>query len=299
MLSVKALNYIYAPALAAFVFLAARPPQHVGADEDAPQISTPEQRLYVVDRDTQIPLQAALPARCDGVTVTFALYERGGAASVNTVVYPSAAEAVAASGHAASASIRLGSSLFTTADSVWPGVSGPCLERPAVSTGPSLLIGLKSEDPSTSTFVIPRASLLMGRDTQQIHTVLKVTAGGATCTNIDLDDTKSKDPAGNAVFVLGTRSQPAACGERGTLVQLYYPDGNVLFETRHVDPGTIQPFANLAPAAGPSTSGPLPPGTGTGGAAGSASGQSLLAIAALILILAAPILKVTHRRVGH
>jgi hypothetical protein len=233
------------------------------AQEPSPVVRTPQQRLYVVGRDLEVPLTAVLPAKCEGASVTFAFYSRGGAAPVNSVAYPGAtATAVTRSG-AVSGAIRLVAETFTGTDSVWPGISSDCLDRPIVSTGPSLLIGQLAKDAQLSEFVIPRSSLLMGRETQQIHAVLSVTVDGLYCATVALASGAAKDSAGNVTFSLGGATQPQACRLPGALVQLFYPNGDVLFETRRVEPGTVQPFANLAPAAGPSTSGPLPPAAGT------------------------------------
>jgi len=259
------ISHIRSSALMLAASLAVGIPGAAMGEDAGPGIATPQQRLFVVGRDAEIPLEAVLPAECEGARVTFALYSRGGAAAVNTVAYPSGTAGATASGSAVSGTIHLDAAIFSTTDSVWPGVSGECMDRPLVSTGPSLLIGQLSDDPRTSTFIIPRSSLFMGREQQQVHAVLVVRAAGARCTEANLDDPKTKDDAGNAVFVLGGTGQPASCSEPGALVELYYPNGDVLFETRVVVPGVVQPFANLAPAPGPSTSAePAAPGTGSG-----------------------------------
>lgn len=271
------------------------------AQEKQPGIAAPQQRLYVVGRDTEIPLSAILPPGCEGAAVTFALYARGGAATANTVAYPAATASSVASGTTVAGAIPLASASFPVTDSVWPGVAADCMERPLVSTGPSLLIGQKSADAGTSTFVIPRSSLFMGRDEQQVHAVLKVTAGGTSCAVVDLDDPTAKDAAGNAVFVLGSAGQPAACGQAGALVQLYYPNGDALFETRNVDPGTVQPFANLAPAAGPSSGGPLPPATGDvalAGPSGEDGPGGWVFGASLFAASVVPLLAIAYRRIA-
>lgn len=261
------------------------------------RISDPEKRLYVVGRDAEVPIRASVPAECTASELTFSLYASGGAAKQNSVVYPSVSRRVSATGLLVDTALALDPKVFESPDSVWPGVSGNCLSSPVVYSGASLLIGLRSQTPDRSSFFIPRSSLTMGRDEQVVHATLTLTVDGTKCGAVDLDDSKAKDPLGNLLFAIGGRGEPAACSREGGVLRIFYPNGQALFETREVALGVLQPFANLAPEAGPSTGVPEAPAAGDSPAVrASESTMPWIAVACVLIALAVPIVKVAGNR---
>ena len=156
--------------------------------------------------------------------------------------------------------VRLPANLPSGLKTLWPGVTGACLKSPVVSVAPGLLFGVRdpSENPGLSgTFVVPRASLFMGRSEQVVSGSLTAFADGVQCTVVSLVDSKGKDSDGNVRIHVGGPSQPSACARQGAVVTFRYPNGALLYEKRELVLGVTQPFENLAPEAGPASSGTI------------------------------------------
>lgn len=235
----------------------------VRAQSPEATIRQPGSRLFVVGRDSVVRIEATLPASCVGTEVTVSLFQNGGAARVNEAdpLFKPVVARVDAGGSVAGG-VRMPSGLPTGLKTLWPGVAGACLKQPVVSTAPGLLFGLRdpSENPGPSaTFVVPRASLFMGRSEQVVSGSLTAFADGVRCITASLEDPKAKDGDGNVRIHVGGPSQPPACSREGAVVTFRYPGGELLYERRELVLGVTQPFENLAPEAGPSTSGPVDP----------------------------------------
>jgi hypothetical protein len=230
-------------------------------------VRSPENRLVVIGRDHDVRVEATLPAACVGSDVTVGLFENGGARRVNALdpLFAPMVVWVAPGGQVVT-QIRLPDSVPSGLETVYPGATGGCLEFPMVSTEPGLLVGLldPSENPAASaTFVVPRASLVGVRSLLDVPVSLTVFADGIQCTTANLEDQSAKDADGNIRIHVGGPSQPPACSREGALVTFRYPRGELLYEKRNLVLGVSQPFWNLAPEAGESTSGaPSAPDSG-------------------------------------
>ncbi len=253
----------------------------VRAQSPEVNIHQPATRLSAVGRDATVRIEATLPATCAGTDVTVALFQNGGAARINQLdpLFEPVSARVSTDGSIVG-EVRLPAILPSGLKTLWPGVIGACLKSPVVSVAPGLLFGVldPSENPGPSgTFVVPRASLFMGRAEQVVSGSLTVFADGIQCTVVSLEDSKGKDADGNVRIHVGGPSQPSACSRQGAGVTFRYPNGALLYEKRELVLGVTQPFENLAPEAGPATSGPvdataLPPHAGQSGAAANQQG---------------------------
>jgi len=226
-------------------------------------------RLYVAGEDIEVQVEATLPASCAASPVTVALFERGGAAKVNQPdpLFEAGRATVASDGKVHGVA-RVPANLPRNLRTVWPGVSGGCLGSPVVSTGPGLLFGVRdaAENPgSSSTFVIPATSLFMGRAVQVVKGTYTAFANGKRCAAVDLEDVRTKDAEGNVRIHLGAPGQPKECSTPGAAITFTTPLGEELYESRTLVPGVSQPFANLAPKAGPSSGPPAAPDAGNAG----------------------------------
>lgn len=272
-------------------------PAIVRAQNPEVTIRQPATRLSVVGKDATVGIEATLPASCAGSDVTVALFQNGGAARVNQPdpAFEPVSARVNADGSVVG-QVRLPAKLPAGLKTLWPGVTGACLKSPFVSFAPGLLFGVIDllENPGTSaTFVVPRASLFMGRTEQVVSGSLTAFADDVQCTVVSLVDSKAKDADGNVRIHVGGPSQPSACSRQGAVVSFRYPNGARLFERREVVLGVTQPFENLAPEAVPATSGtsnatPQPPNAGQSEARASedeyGAGERFLTRAALVAL---------------
>jgi hypothetical protein len=224
-------------------------------------------RLYIAGEDESVEIDATLPASCSpGSKVLVALFQVEGDPAIN-VADPlfESAEAVVDPGGRVHGSVKIPTSLPRSLRSLWPGVSGACLETPFVSSNPApLVFGIRDvvENPgNSSTFVVPRESLYRGNPKQVVHTTMTAYASGQKCATVDFDDDLAKDEEGNVRLHIGGPNQPSECSQAGATVTFDNSLKMPLVETRTVVPGVSQPIANLAPRQAPGT-GPVPPATG-------------------------------------
>ena len=264
-------KWMIIPIVALVVFALPLRPAVVRAQDPEVTIRQPLTRLSAVGRDATVGVAITLPASCAGSDVTVALFQNGGAARVNQPdpLFEPVSARVNADGSVLG-QVRLPAKLPSGLKTLWPGVTGACLKSPFVSFAPGLLFGVIDllENPGTSaTFVVPRASLFMGRSEQVVSGSLTAFADDVQCTVVSLEDSKAKDVDGNVRIHVGGLSQPSACSRQGAVVSFRYPNGALLFERRELVLGVTQPFENLAPEAVPATSGtanstPQPPNVG-------------------------------------
>ncbi|MFN0148003.1 MAG: hypothetical protein ACKVT1_15980 [Dehalococcoidia bacterium] len=219
--------------------------------------------LFVLGRDSVVPVRALLPPACGGQDVDVALYDRDGARVLGLLPGTAATKATVSPTGSVEANVAMPKAGLMSA---WPGVSGPCLKEPLVSQRLGIIVGVLDEAANgkdVATFVIPAASLTVPGTGRVLASALTARVDGATCATADTADARSKDNAGNVRIRVGGPAQGAACSRAGAEVTFLLPDGRVLFERRTFVPGVTQPYANLAPEAAPGTGAvPTAPATG-------------------------------------